>query len=378
MKRARLFTPGPTAVPPEVLEAQARPMIHHRTDEFRRALEDVNDGLRAIMKTENVVVVTASSGSGAMEAAVVNLTQPGEKVIVTEIGKFSQRWREIAEAYGVEVVSVAAEWGHPVTPDQVSAAFGANPDATVLFTTHSETSTATLQDVESFARIAHDHGALIAVDGITSIGCHDVRTDEWGLDALVGGSQKGVMIPPGLGYLSLSDAAVEKMKRGRHPSYYFDLIKGVEKAKQNDTAFTPPITLVFALQAALEMMREEGIDNVIARHASNAAAVRAAVQAIGLELLSSAPSNAVTAVVAPEGHAAGIIKRMEHNYGVKVAGGQLQLKGKIIRLGHLGYYYPVDMYTMIAALEAALSDLGLGEGFGAGVESLQQSYGEGA
>lgn len=378
MKRARLFTPGPTAVPPEVLEAQARPMIHHRTDEFRAALQEVTDGLRTIMKTGNKVVVTASSGSGAMEAAVVNLTQPGEKVIVTEIGKFSQRWREIAEAYGVEVVSIDAEWGNAVPPDAVAAAFAQHPDATVLFTTHSETSTATLQDVEAFATIAHEHGALIAVDGITSIGCHDVRTDEWGLDALVGGSQKGVMIPPGLAYISLSEAAVAKMERGRHPSYYFDMVKGVEKAKENDTAFTPAITLVFALQAALQMMRDEGIDNIIARHADNADAVRAAVNAIGLELLSSAPSNAVTAVMAPEGHAADIIKRMEHNYGVKVAGGQAQLKGKIIRLGHLGYYYPVDMYTMIAALEAALCDLGLRDDFGAGVEALQEAYGEGA
>jgi aspartate aminotransferase-like enzyme len=376
MKRARLFTPGPTAVPAEVLEAQARPMVHHRTDEFKQAMRDVLDGLKYIMKTENPVVVLASSGSGGMEATVVNLTAPGEKVIVTEIGKFSERWRLIAEAFGVEVVSVEAEWGDPVTADQVAAAFDANPGATVLFTTHSETSTGVLQDVKAFARIAHDHDALIAVDGITSIGCHDVRADDWGLDALVGGSQKGVMIPPGIGYVSLSNAAIDKMKKRRHPVYYFDLIAGVEKAESGDTPFTPAITLVFALQQALEMMRDEGVGNIIARHASNAAAVRAAVTALELELLSHSPSNALTAVVAPEGKTGDIIKRMEHTYGVKVAGGQAQLKGKIFRLGHLGYYYPVDMYTMISALEATMADLGLSRGFGPGVEALQKSYAE--
>lgn len=377
MKRARLFTPGPTAVPPEVLETQARPLVHHRTDEFKKAHLDVLDGLRYVMRTRNPVVVLASSGSGAMEAVVVNLTAPGEKVIVTEMGKFSERWREIATAYGVEVVSVSCEWGRPVSPEEVSEAFERHPDATVLLTTHSETSTGVLQDVEAFARIAHDRGALIGVDGITSIGCHDVRTDDWGLDALVGGAQKGVMIPPGLGYVALSEAAIAKMKRGRHPVYYFDLLAAVEKAQAGDTPFTPAISLVFALQRALQMIREEGLEQVVARHAANAGAVRAAVVAMELELLASAPSNATTAVIAPEGRAGDITKTMEHTYGVKIAGGQARLKGKIFRLGHLGYYSATDMYTMIAALEATLCDLGIRDGFGAGVEALRRSYATG-
>jgi aspartate aminotransferase-like enzyme len=265
-----------------------------------------------------------------------------------------------------------------VTPEEVEAAFAAHSDASVLLATHSETSTGVLQDVEAFARIAHRAGALIGVDGITSIGCHDVRTDAWGLDALVGGSQKGVMIPPGMGYVALSKRAIERMQGQRQPSYYFDLAKAVKKAEGGDTPFTPAISLVLALQASLRMIREEGLENVIARHAANAAAVRAAVTAMGLELFASTPSNAVTAVVAPEGRAGDIAKHMEHTYGVKIAGGQARVAGKIIRLGHLGYYFPVDMYTLIAALEATLDTLGLVESFGRGLEALRASYaGEG-
>jgi len=374
MKQARLFTPGPTAVPAEVLESQSRPLIHHRTDTFKEAFAEVTAGLKTIMKTENPVVVVAASGSGAMEAAVVNITAPGEKVIVTELGKFSERWRDIASAYGVETVSVEAEWGAPVTPDAVERAFAEHPDASALLTTHSETSTATLQDVEAFARIAHDNDALIAVDGITSIGCHDVRTDEWGLDALVGGSQKGVMIPPGLGYIALSERAVKKMEAGRQPSFYFDMVRALKSAAKNDTPFTPAISLVFAMQAALRMMLEEGIDTIIERHKSNATAVRAAVNAMGLELLAkTSPSNATTAVMA-EDFATDITKKMEHEHSVKIAGGQGKLSGRIVRLGHIGHYYPQDMRTMMHAFEQVCGDLGLVATTGPGVTALERSY----
>lgn len=357
-----------------MLESQSRPLIHHRTDTFKEAFAEVTEGLKAVMKTANPVAVLAGSGSGAMEAAVVNITAPGEKVIVTELGKFSERWREIAAAYGVETVSVVAEWGSPVPPEEVERAFDEHPDAVALLTTHSETSTATLQDVEAFARIAHDNNALVAVDGITSIGCHDVRTDEWGLDALVGGSQKGVMIPPGLGYIAFSERAVKKMEAGRQPSYYFDGVRALKAAAKNDTAFTPAISLVFALQVSLRMMREEGIDAVIARHTANAMAVRAAVEAMGLELLAkTSPSNATTAVMA-EDFAKDITRKMEHEHGVKIAGGQHQLSGKIVRLGHLGHYYPQDMRTMIMAFEKVCNDLGLVATTGPGVTALERSY----
>ena len=359
MKTPRLFTPGPTAIPSEILETQARPLIHHRSEAFREAHRYAMAGLQYLLRTENPVAILTASGSGAMEAAVVNLTRPGETVIVTELGKFSERWREIAEAYGVNVVRVAVEYGAVVEPGQVEDAFVKHPGASVLFATHSETSTGALQDVASLARIARSHGALVAVDAITSAGAHDVRSDEWGLDAVVGGSQKGVMIPPGLGYVALSRRAQEKMKAGRHAVYYFDLLKAVASAEKGDTPYTPAITLVLALCKALEMIRAEGLENVIARHDANARATRAAVTALGLALLAAVPSNAATAVLTPGDSAGAITKHLETRYGVKIAGGQGSLKGKIVRIGHLGYYDATDMFTVVSAFEATLNDLGL-------------------
>jgi aspartate aminotransferase-like enzyme len=374
MRSPKLFTPGPTAVPAEVLETQARPLIHHRTDEFRRSLTESMRGLQYILNTKNPVVILTASGSGAMEATVVNLTRPGETVVVTEIGKFSERWREIAEAYGVRVVVVKADYGSVASPADVDRALRENPGAKVLFATHSETSTGALQDVAALAKVARAHDALIAVDAITSAGAHDVRTDEWGLDAVVGGSQKGVMIPPGLGYIALSERALAKMRAGRHPVYYFDLLKAVASAEKGDTPYTPAITLVLALECALQMMRKEGIENVIARHDANASAVRAAVTAMGMKLLAAVPSNATTAVLTPGDSAGSVTKHIEKRYGVKIAGGQGSLKGKIVRIGHLGYYDETDMYTVVAAFEATLNDLGLVQTFGAGVQALRASY----
>jgi aspartate aminotransferase-like enzyme len=374
MKTPRLFTPGPTAVPAEVLETQARPLVHHRTEEFRAAHRACMEGLQYILGTKNPVAILSASGSGAMEAAVVNLTRPGETVVVAEAGKFGERWREIAAVYGLKVAPVKAEYGRVVKPADVERSFKENPGATVLFATHSETSTGVLMDVAGYAKIAHAHGALVAIDAITSAGAHDVRTDEWGLDAVVGGSQKGVMIPPGLAYIALSERALARMRAGRHPVYYFDLLKAVASAEKGDTPYTPAITLFFALQTALAMIRAEGLENVIARHDANARAVRAAVTAMGLKVLAEVPSNAATAVVTPGDSSAKITRHIEKTYGVKIAGGQGAVQGKIVRIGHLGYYDESDMYTVISAFEATLNDLGLAQTFGKGVEALRQSF----
>lgn len=371
MKTPRLFTPGPTAVPAEVLETQARPLIHHRTEAFRTAYREAIEGLQYVLQTTNPVVILAASGSGGMEAAVANLTRPGETMIVTEFGKFSERWREIGVAYGMKVVSVRAEYGRAVEPAAVKEAFEKNPGASVLFATHSETATCALADVAAFSTIAHSHGALIAVDAITSAGAHEVLTDEWGLDAVVGGSQKGVMIPPGLAYVALSERAQRKMSEGRHPVYYFDLLKAVASAKKGDTPFTPATTLVLALRTALAMIRAEGLENVIARHDLNARATRAAVTAMGLELLAPVPSNAATAVRTPGDTADAITKHIEKRYGVKIAGGQGTLAGRIVRIGHLGHYDETDIYTVVAALEATVNDLGVVESFGRGLEAAR-------
>jgi len=376
MRTPKLFTPGPTAVPPEILEIQARPLIHHRTEAFRAAHRASIEGLQYILRTRNPVAILTASGSGAMEATVANLTKPGETVIVTEVGKFSERWSEIGRAYGVNVVSLTAEPGEIVTPKEVEAAFAANPGATVLFATHSETSTGVLQDVKEMARIAHAHRALIVVDAITSAGCHDVMTDDWGLDAVVGGSQKGVMIPPGLGYVALSERALARMREPHHAVYYLDLLKAVKQAEKGDTPYTPAITLFLALQRALEMMRAEGIENIVARHDRNARGTRAAVRAMGLGLVAKSPSNATTAVWTPGDSAGKITRHIEKRYGCKIAGGQGAVKDKIVRIGHLGAYHEDDMYQVIAAFEATLNDLGIAKTFGKGIEALRAVYAE--
>jgi aspartate aminotransferase-like enzyme len=374
MRTPKLFTPGPTNVPAEVLETQARPLIHHRTEEFRRAHLAAIQGLQYILQTKNPVAILAASGSGGMEAAVVNLTKPGDTVIVTEVGKFSERWREIAEAYGMRVVSIRCEPGEIVTPEEIEDAFRRNPKAAALLATHSETSSGVLLDVREMAKIARSHDALVVVDAITSAGCHDVCTDEWGLDAVVGGSQKGVMVPPGLAYVALSERAVRRMQEPRHGVFYFDLAKAVKQAENGDTPWTPATTLVLALERALGMMREEGLANIIARHDRNARGVRAAVAATGMKLVAKVPSNATTAVWTPADSSGTITKHMERRYGCKIAGGQGSLKGRIVRIGHLGWYHEDDIYQVVAAFEATLNDLGLAKTFGAGVEALRAVF----
>jgi aspartate aminotransferase-like enzyme len=370
----KLFTPGPTQVPPRVLETMARPVFHHRTKEFRAIHREALDGLQYVYKTKNPVLILTSSGTGAMEAAMVNLTRPGERALVTVCGKFSDRWRELGHAYGLDLVVLEAKWGDTVSPEEMKEAFASHPDISIVFTTHCETSTGVLQDVKAMSRISHENGALIVVDGITSLGAQVVETDTWNLDMVIGGSQKGFMIPPGLATLSVSDAARERMEGNGHPVYYFDLRRALRAYETDDTPWTPAMTLVIALNEALKMIREEGLENVIRRHTRNAKAVRLAAKALGLKLLASIPANATTAVIPPEGTANDIRTHLDSVYGVKVAGGQAELKGRIIRLGHLGYYYETDMYTMIAALEATLYDLGINQTMGKGLEALLHHF----
>lgn len=370
MEPKKLFTPGPTQVPWQVLETMARPLIHHRTEEFRAIFRQAIENLQYVYQTKNPVLILTASGSGAMEAAVVNLTRPGDKALVTVSGKFSERWRELGEAYGLDLVVIETKWGDPVQPERVEEALKANPDIGVLFTTHCETSTGVLQDVKSMSKIAHEHGALIVVDGITSLCAQVVETDTWNLDVVVGGSQKGFMTPPGLAFLSLSQAARDRMDRRGHPVYYFDLKKALRSHDKGDTPWTPGLTLIIALNEALRMIRDEGLENVIRRHTRNAKAVRVAVKEMGLPLLASIPANATTAVVPKAGTADKIRKHLDDIYGIKVAGGQGELKGKIVRLGHLGFYHESDMYMLISALEATLFDLGLHKTMGKGIEAL--------
>jgi aspartate aminotransferase-like enzyme len=376
MRSRQLFTPGPTEVPWRVREKMAGPMIHHRTEEFRAIQREAIDDLRDLLKTRNRVFLLACSGTGAMETALVNLTARGEKVLVTDLGKFSHRWREIGEAYGLDVTSVEARWGDPVRPEELERALDANPGVKAVFTIHSETSTGVLQDIESMARIARSKGALIVVDAITSVGAERLETDAWGLDVVIGSSQKGVMTPPGLAFLSFSEAARERMDKPGQPSYYFDMKRALASYEDGDTPWTPPIGLVMGLHEALKMIKEEGLESVIERHARNARAVRAAVRALGLEVFPTVPAACVTAVVIPEGHSEQIRKHLHDVYGIRIAGGQGRLKGKIVRIGHLGHYFESDIFTVVSAFESTLLDLGLIDAGGRGVEALFKQFHE--
>ncbi len=374
MKQSQLFTPGPTRVPQLIQQVLAQPLCHHRTEQFRNALRCVTEGLQYVMQTSHPVIVLTASGTGAMEAAVANITAPGEKVLVTACGKFSYRWMELAEAYGLDAVPVEARWGDPVTPEQVGAALERNEGIGVVLTTHTETSTGVLLDVAEITRIARGYGAVVVVDAITSVCAQELQADAWGIDTVIGGAQKGFGVPPGLSFVSLSERAVERVRKKGHPSYYFSLSKALDTLNKWDTAFTPAIPLVFAMQASLAMIREEGLENVIRRHDRNASAVRAAVKALGLEMVSSAPCNATTAVMPGAGRAGDIIRTMELDYGVKISGGQAHLSGKILRLGHLGFYEETDIYTLICALEGSLSQLGLNPAHGNGIKAAMESY----
>jgi aspartate aminotransferase-like enzyme len=371
---SRLFTPGPTRVTKPVREVMAEPLIHHRTDEFRDKVRQVTTGLQEVIRTKNPVLLLTSSGTGAMEAALSNVAKPGDKVLVTSSGKFGRRWQELACAYGLDPVVVEAKWGEPVAPLEVGSALASAGPVKVVFTTQTETSTGVLQDVAAIAKIAKAAGAVVVVDAISSLCAQDFKMDEWGVDVVIGGSQKGFGVPPGLSFVALSSAAARRAERPGFPSYYFSLTRGLKAAENWNTTYSPAIPQVLAMAVSLAMIQEEGLDNVIRRHQHNAQAVRAAATALGLELFATSPCNATTVVQPSKGNAGDIIRTMELNYGLKIAGGQAHLSGKICRLGHLGFYYEPDIYTLISALEGPLTELDINPSPGRGMESALESF----
>ncbi len=379
MQKRYMFTPGPTMVPAEVLLAEAAPMIHHRTPQFSRILREVTDGMKELFGTEQEVFIIAGSGTAAMEAAIANTCSPGEKAICVAGGKFGERWAEICDAYGCEVNVIEPEWGRSFSVEQAEAALSESPQARVLCITHSETSTGALTDVEGIATLTRETGTLLVVDSITGVGVHPVRMDQWGVDVLVSGSQKGCMIPPGLAFIAVSPRTWDVIEGCTSPRYYLDL-RAMRKNLQGKTTtpFTASVSLVRALHKALEMMREEGHENVFARHARLAEATRAAMRALGLKLVPENPVNGVTAVWAPEGIDTGeMTKIMRDDYGVTIAGGQGHLKGKIFRIGHMGYVSEEDLLVAISAVERALRELGYEFEFGSGLAAAQRAlFGE--
>lgn len=369
MQKRYLLAPGPTQIPPEVLLKMAEPMVHHRNPMFETVVEDVRAGLKFLFGTRNEVLIFASSGTGAMEGAVTNMLSPGDRAIVVRSGKFGERWAEICEAYGVVTINIDIPWGDRLDPSAVEAALKANPDAKAVYMQATETSTGTLFPSKEIAAIVKNYpGTLMVVDGITGVGVLPLPMDEWGIDILIGGSQKALMLPPGLAFAGVSDKAWEQSKTSKIPKFYFNWAGERENLKKNQTNFTPAISLITGLRESLRLLKEEGLENVYRRSEMLAKATREGAMAIGLEIFSKNPSPAVTAICAPEGiDGQAIYKTLWKKYGVTGAGGQDFLKGRIFRLATLGYADKYDVITAVAAIEFTLNDLGYAFGLGTGV-----------
>jgi aspartate aminotransferase-like enzyme len=374
MKRY-LLAPGPTPIPPAVLQAMAQPIIHHRTPEYEALFADVRRGLRLLFQCKNEVLMFAASGTGAMEGAVVNTLSPGDQVVVVRGGKFGERWGEICEAYGLGLLPVDVPYGKSADPAAVAAALREAPGARAVFATHSETSTGAIHDIQGIAAAVRDSGALLVVDAITSLGVLDLPMESWGVDIVVAGSQKALMLPPGLAFAAVSDKAWARVPSARLPRYYFNFAAERKAIEKNQSAYTPAVSLVMGLRESLGLILAEGLQSVFARHERLARATRAGVQAIGLTLFADRPGAACTAVKVPEGLDGGAIVKGFRKRGITIAGGQGSMRGKIFRIAHMGYVDAFDILTALAALEFVLSDLGypvkLGEGVRAAQEVLQ-------
>ncbi len=376
MWKSRLFTPGPTPVPDEILLEMAKPLIHHRTPQFRKILADCFSGLKEFFQTKEEVMILTSSGTGAMEASVSNLLSSGEKCLVVEGGKFGERFREIAAAYGAAVTTLPVEWGKSATPAEIETALKKEPDIKAVFTTLCETSTGTHTDVKGIGEVIRRRpDTLLVVDGISSLGAVECRTDEWGIDVMVSASQKAFMLPPGLAFISLSPKAWEKTAKTKAPRYYFDLSAYRKAVAKEDTPYTPALTLIIGLAGVLKMLKAEGIENIWKRHYLLAEATRQAVKALGLQLLAEHPSNAVTAVRVPDTiDAEALTKALRDGSGITFAGGQGKLKGKIFRISHMGWIDQYEILQAVAALELQLSKMGYALQPGTGVGAAEKVF----
>lgn len=374
MLKKYLITPGPVSVPEQVLLDMARPMIHHRTPEFEEIFKEARNGLKKIFKTEQEPLILASSGTGAMESAVVNTLNKNDKVLVINGGKFGERWIKICQSYGINAESITVEWGHSVKASDVKAFLDKNPDTKAVFVQGSETSTTVYHPIKELAEITKNlSNTLLIVDGITSAGVHNTCFDEWGIDILITGSQKAFMLPPGLAFITLSQKAWKMVDTSTLPKFYFNLKTELKNQQKNTTAWTAGVSLIIGLKTVISMMEKEGIDNVFKRHAINAEATRAAVQALGLEIVAKdIPSNAATGCFLPENiDGKAFVKYLRDKCGVSLAGGQDHLAGKILRISHLGYHDAFDTITAISAIEMGLKKFGANIELGKGVAAAQ-------
>lgn len=356
--KTRLFTPGPVMVPEKVLLKMAEPVFHHRTPEYEVLFADVCGKLKKLFLTEGDVITLASSGTGAMEAAVVNILARGDKAIAVRGGKFGERWFEICTAYGIETIPVDVEWGYAVTPEMLKKALDSNPGVKAVFTTQSETSTGVVTDMKAIGEVMRNYDAALVTDAVSGLGVHELRPDEWGIDMVVSGSQKTIMLPPGLGFISVSRDSWKLIERANLPRYYWDLLKYKKSMDKNQNPFTPPVTLLVGLQESLNMILNEGLENIWKRHALVAEAMRAGVRALGLGIFAKDYSNVLTTISIPEGVDCGkLVKALKKN-GIFPAGGQDWLKGKIIRIAHIGYLDEYDVLAALSGLEFSLREVG--------------------
>ncbi len=371
--KQRLMTPGPTEVPEVALLSLARQVTHHRTPEFRALLAEVFAGLKYTLATENDVLLLTSSGTGAMEAAVVNLVPRGGKAIVLESGKFAERWRKICEVFGIEVVKYEVPWGAAFEAGEVARLLEQHPDTVAVFATLLETSTGVGHDIQSIGRVVGPSKALLVVDGISGVGAEECRTDAWGIDVLVAGSQKALMTPPGLALVAVSPAAWKQIESIDRPAFYFDLLAYRKALKDSDTPYTPAIPLVKALSESLRVIRAEGIEQVWTRTKVLAEATRAGIGALGLRLVASRPGDGMTAVYLPDGlDGKRFFECLRVRFGVKLAGGQGPLKGRIFRIAHMGLCDELDVLSALAAIELALAEIGQDVKLGAGVTAASR------
>jgi aspartate aminotransferase-like enzyme len=370
-----LLTPGPTPLPPEVREALGRPIIHHRTSAYRALFKRALQGMQTVMQTKQPVYCLTSSGTGAMEAAVVNLLSPGDEAVVILGGKFAERWQHLCKAYGVTAVTVPVAYGDAVSVPDVAAALKAHPKAKAVFSTLCETSTGVVNDIEALAALTRESAAVLVVDAISGLLTDPCRTDAWGVDVVVTGSQKGLMLPPGLAFLSLSQKAAALVAQAKTPRFYADLRLYQKSLADDDTPFTSAVSTVIALDEALKLILRLGVDGMIERCALMAKATRAGAQALGLPLFSKRPSNGVTAVQVPSGiDGKQLVKSMYDRSKVMVAGGQGEMAGKIFRFAHMGYIAPDDVLAGFGALEQALKELGHAFAPGASVKAAKAVF----
>ncbi len=379
IRKQRLLTPGPTPLYPPALHAMMASDIHHRTQEFRSVYKSALQGMKEVLATSSDVLCFAASGTGAMDASVSNLFSKGDKVIICSAGKFGERWIEIAKAYGLEAVVLKEEYGQVVSPERVREAFANQPDTKGVFVTASETSTGAQHDVRAMGEFIRGTDAILIVDAITAMGTMPLDIDGWGLDVVVGGSQKAFMIPPGLAFLAVSQKAWKFTETATLPHFYFDLKKEKKNGDLGESSWTPATSLILALDEALKYIRGLGMPKLIENAQLLAQATRAAAQAIGLEVFASQPGSSVTALRAPAGMDSGIIvKEFKSRFGAIIANGQGSMQGHIFRIAHLGYFDFADLFAVIASLELILRANGYPVKFGSGVAAVQEVYAQAA